>query len=270
MAGELIKLDTLPQSDQVLQDSETKVEMREYPSTSAWEHANDQQRQRAERSFRQLKKHNAPVYPGPLFVDDDGEVELQSAQDVARRTLVLWAVELRAEGMPQKEAIGLIEQLDLWDSVSPEEKRFLEDDDPDPGECQHLVWRLESIWVLLWSLGYIDELEWPRGMCDVPRIVEILKHNESNTEFITDAKLRSAAEILDAQDLIMRVHWAVRNAYVNHGGMIPDDLDWSHDYNAVSVTMSPAVGVIEQRHHTLNWLVKFLDPVDWDHVDTPT
>ena len=154
--------------------------MREYPSTNAWEHANDQQRQRAERSFRQLKKHNAPVYPGPLFVDGDEEVELQSAQDVARRTLVLWAIELRAEGMPQDEAIGLIKQLELWDSVSPDEKQFLEDDDPDPDECEQLVWRLESIWVLLWSLGYIDELDWPRGMCDVSQIVEILKHNESN------------------------------------------------------------------------------------------
>lgn len=252
------------------QNSETKITMREYPPTSAWEHASDRQRQRAERSFEQLKKHNAPVYSGPLLVDDDEEVKLQSPQDVARRTLVLWAVELRAEGMPQQEAIELIEQLDLWQSVSPEEKRFLENDDPDPAQCQQLVWRLESIWALLWSLGYIDELDWPRGMCDVSRIVEVLNPNESNAEFITNANLRSKAELLDAQDLIMRVHWAIRDAYVNHGGMIPENLDWSRDYDAISVNMSPAVGVIEQRHHTLNWLVNFLDPVDWDHVETPT
>lgn len=244
--------------------------MHAYPSPESWEHANDRQRKRAQRSFEQLKERNAPVYPGPLFVDDDEEVTLQSPQDVARRVLVLWAVELRAEGIPQEESIELIEGLDLWDSVSPEEKRFLQDDDPDPVESQALVWRLESIWVLLWALGYVEELSWPSGMCDVPKLVEILKPHESNPAFITDAQLRSKAEILDAQDLIMRIHWAIRDAHINHGGIIPDDLDWSTDYNMVPVTMSAAVGVVEQRHYTLNWLVKFLKPTDWDRVDTPT
>ena len=242
----------------------------EYPSPETWEHANDRQRRRAMRSFEQLKKRDVPVYPGPLFVSDDKEVNLQSPKDVASRTLVLWAVELRAEGMPQQEALDLIEGLDLWDSVSPEEKRFLQDDDSDPEESQTLVWRLESIWVLLWALGYIDELSWPSGMCNVPKLVEILKPHESNPAFITDAKLRSKAEILDAQDLIMRIHWAIRDSHLNHGGTIPEDLDGSQDHNAVSVTMSAAVGVVEQRHYALNWLVNFLEPEDWDHVDTPT
>ncbi len=243
--------------------------MRQYPSPDSWEHANDRQRQRAERSIKQLKKRSAPVYSGPLFVDDDEEVKLQSPQDVARRTLVLSSVELRAEGFPKKEALDLIEQFALWDNVSPEEKRFLQDDKPDPHECQKLVWRLESIWVLLWALGYIDELAWPSGMCDVPKLVELLKPHESNSDFITNAELRSKAEILDAQDLIMRIHWSIRDAYLNHT-KIPKDLDWSNDYDMVAVTMSAAVGVVEQRHYTLNWLVNFLDPEDWDQVDTPT
>jgi hypothetical protein len=38
----------------------------------------------------------------------------------------------------------------------------------------------------------------------------------------------------------------------------------------VPVTLSAAVGVVEQRHYTLNWLVNFLDPEMWDDVDTPT
>ena len=250
-------------------DAET-AETPQYPSPDKWEHANDRQRQRALRSFAQLKKRDVPVFPGPLFVNDDEETKLQTAQDVARRTLVLWAVELRAEGVPQKEALGLIDKLDLWDSVSPEEKRFLQEENPDPEECQELVWRLESIWVLLWALGYIEELDWPSGMCDVPKLVEILKPHESSADFITNAKLRSKAEILDAQDLIMRIHWAIRDAYLNKAGVIPEGLDWSKDGDVVSVTMSAEVGVVEQRHYTLNWLVNYLDPKDWDHVDTPT
>ena len=34
--------------------------------------------------------------------------------------------------------------------------------------------------------------------------------------------------------------------------------------------MNAAIGVVEQRHYTLNWLLKFIDPKDWDNVHTPT
>jgi len=183
---------------------------------------------------------------------------------------VLWAVELRAEGVPQPETLGLIEQLDLWKSVSPSEKVFLENKNPTPEECQQLVWRLESIWVLMWSLGYIEQLDWPSGMCDVPKLAGLVSPHENDPAFVNSARLRSASEILDAQDLIMRIHWAIRDAYLHQGGMIPEYLDWSRDSEYVPVAMSAAVGVVEQRHYTLNWLVNFLDPENWDEVDIPT
>lgn len=241
-----------------------------YPNPATWTEANKEQAYRAAKSFHELRKRKVPVYDGPLFVGDVEGVRLQTPQEVAKRTLVLWAVELRAEGVPREEAIGLIESLDLWDAVSPFEKAFLDDENPDPETSRELVWRLESIWVLLWSLGYIDDLEWPGGMCDVPRIVKILKPNEGNAEFITGAKLRNASEILDAQDLTMRIHWAIRDAFLNHQQRVPANLDWSADGQKVPIESSPAVGVVEQRHYALNWLVNFLDPENWDLVDTPT
>jgi hypothetical protein len=244
--------------------------MSSYPNPDAWEHANPRQKDRARRSFALLQNHKVPAYSGPLFVEDDDEVELQTAQDVARRTLVLWAVELRAEGIPQEESLQIITGQNLWSSVSPEEKRFLNEKNPDPDESQKLVWRLESIWVLLWALGHVEKLDWPGGMVDVPKLVEILGPYESDPKFITGAKLRSKAEILDQQDLTMRIHWAIRDALLNQGGMAPEALDWTKEVRTLPVTMHPAVGVVEQRHYVLNWLVRFLDPEDWDHVDTPT
>jgi hypothetical protein len=244
--------------------------MPSYPSPETWEHANERQRKCALGSFAELRKRSVPVFSGPLFVDDDNKVKIQSADEVGRRTLVLWAVELRAEGVSQAETLGLIEQLDLWSSVSPSEKAFLENKNPGPEECQRLVWRLESIWVLLWALGHIEQLDWPSGMCDVSKLAGVVSPHEADSAFITSARLRLASEILDAQDLIMRIHWAIRDAYLHQGGMIPEDLDWSQDSEFVPVTMSAAVGVVEQRHYTLNWLVKFFIPENWDNVDTPT
>src|SRR5262245_41796142 len=227
-----------------------------YPSPETWEHANERQRERALRSFAELRKRSVPVYSGPLFVDDDNEVTIQQADEVARRTMVLWAVELRAEGVPQAETLRLIEQLDLWKSVRPSERAFLKNKRPSPEECQRLVWRLESIWVLMWALGHIKRLDWPSGMCDVPKLAGLVSPHEADSAFITSARLRPTSEILDAQDLIMRVHWAIRDAHLHQGGMIPDELDWSQEAEFVPVTMCAAVGVVEQRHHTLNWLVK--------------
>jgi hypothetical protein len=241
-----------------------------YPSPETWEYANARQRSRALRSFAELEKRAVPAYSGPLFVDDDNEVRIQPPDEVARRAMVLWAVELRAEGVPQDEMLKLIEQLDLWKSVSPAEKAFLENTSPSPEECQRLVWRLESIWVLMWALGYIEKLGWPSGMCDVPMLAGLVSPREADTAFVTSARLRPASEILDAQDLTMRIHWAIRDAYLHQGGMIPEDLDWAQNGDHVPATMSAAVGVVEQRHHTLNWLVNFLDPENWDRVDTPT
>lgn len=184
--------------------------------------------------------------------------------------MVLWAVVLRAEGVPRAEILGIIEQHDLWQSLSPSEKVFLEDENPSPEECQRLVWQLESIWVLLWALGHIAQLDWPSGMCDVPRLAKLVRPHEVNPAFITSARLRTAEEILDAQDLIMRVHWAIRDAYLHQDGMIPVGLDWSQNDDWVPVNLSAEVGVVEQRHHALNWLVNFLEPENWDNVDTPT
>lgn len=133
--------------------------MHNYPSPETWKHATERQQKRALRTFARLQKRAMPVYWGPLFVDDDREVKLQSPADAARRALVLWAVELRAEGIPDEEVHGLIEQQNLWNSVSPQEKAFLENKNLNQDECQEFVWRSESIWVLMWALGYIKKLD---------------------------------------------------------------------------------------------------------------
>lgn len=241
-----------------------------YPSPATWKHASERQANRALRSFNELKKRCVPVFQGPLCVADDGEVTIQSPQEVARRALVLWAVELRAEGVPQEETLQLINQQFLWDSVSPKEKLFLNEGNPDPEQCRRLVWRLEAIWVLLWALGYVEDLKWPSGMCDVPKLAGLISSHEDDPNFIAKAHLRTTAEILDAQDLMMRTHWAVRDAMLHRGGTIPEGLDWSGKSEFIPVTMSAAVGVVEERHYVLNWLVNYLAPKDWDSVDTPT
>lgn len=244
----------------------TKIE---YPSTKEWTSVTARQAQRAERSFLQLAKRGVPVFPYALCVDDDEQVRVQSASDVARRVMTLWGVNLRAEGFPQSKALEVIEGLDLWECLTDSEESFLMAIDTDPVECRERVWRLESIWALLWALGHVKKLEWPSDMCDVEHLVRVVIPGENDKMFITEAKLRPVAELLDMQDLTFRIHWAIRDALLNHSQMVPEKLDWTKKKRVPIRTNAPSV-IVEHRHHAFNWLLNTFDPQDWDAVETHT
>lgn len=220
------------------------------------------------RSAAILDAKRIPRHSGPLYTEDDAKVALRSGPETARRVFVLWAIALRADGMPQSQALKMLDDWGLWPDVSPKEERYIRHTRPDPGETASFVWRLEAIWALMWAVGRIDQLGWPASMGDVPYLVEVMKPVEADPQFIDTTQLRSNREVLDAQDITMRLHWTIRDAWLN-GRQIRSDLDWSVGKPDVDVTQSAAVGVIEERHRVFNWLTRFGD-ADWDHVDTPT
>jgi hypothetical protein len=228
----------------------------------------DEQKARLERVNANLQARKVPTLSYPLFINDEAGTKLRDAQEVARRVLVLSAVTLRADGASREKAVEVIEQRELWPYVSPEERAFLEAEEADPDQSQKLLWRLEALWVLVWALGEIETLDWPTQMCDVQTLVTLLMIFEDNDDFIANAKLRSASEILDATHQTMLIHWAIRDAWV-HRRSIPMDLDWSGSAEMVSVQQCPTTGVVAERHHALNWLTCFQD-AEWDDVDTPT
>jgi hypothetical protein len=140
----------------------------------------------------------------------------------------------------------------LADSLTPNEKAFISNPEPSQFDKTQFIWRYEAAWVLLWSLGYVQELSPPTSICDVPAAVKVL-HQRNREQFIQDAKLRSLTEILNESDLIYRYHWAVVDARVN-GLKIPETIDSS---------------VVLERHYALNWLVGYMDQ-EWDDVSTDT
>lgn len=83
---------------------------------------------------------------------------------------------------------------------SPEEIVFIKDVSPTQADRIKFSWRYECAWVLLWSLGYVDTLTKPEGICDVPKLVGILRDRDT-AQFIKDAKPRPFDQILDQADL---------------------------------------------------------------------
>lgn len=241
-----------------------------YPNPESWDKISSNQRNRTLRTFGELQKRSIPVFSGPLVVEDDEDVVLQPPQEVAKRVMVLFAVALKANRVPEEVPRRIMNTLDLWSAASPNETKFLNHENPRESECLQRTWLVEAIWVLMWALGRIEILNWPDRQCDVELLILKLRPLEKDPTFIAQSALRDPSEILDAYDLTLRLHWAIRDAMLRRGGTIPKDLDWSHDEDWCPVPNCDATGIVEQRHWTLSWLTRFMNPSTWDDVETPT
>jgi hypothetical protein len=215
------------------------------------------------------KERRVPIYSGPLWTYDEAGVVLREPREVARRVFVLWAVSLRGEGISREELWSeFLDRQLVWPWASPNEKLFLDDVALDLDEAQNLVWRIESMWVLLWALGKLPDLLWPDSMCDTRHLMDLVLPARDDPAFVEHARLRPKSELLDAQELTMRLHWTIRDAWLNQR-LIPSNLNWKTPSEMI-VPVPTIVGrLIEERHYALNWLVGFGNQ-EWDDVQTPT
>jgi hypothetical protein len=183
------------------------------------------------------------------------ELRLRPTAEVGSRAVALLAVALRAESLAAGKPLPVAELEQklpgVRQALSPLEAAFLDTEQPPTAELTGFSWRYESLLTLEWALGLVD-LPWPDGPCDAAATSRTLL--ERAEEVVgAKARLRPAAEILDALDLHYRLHWLVRQARID-GTPLPAGLD---------------AGVVSERHHALNWLSCFEDS-DWDQTDTPT
>jgi hypothetical protein len=183
------------------------------------------------------------------------ELRLRTAAEAGSRAIALLAVALRAESLAAGKALPVAELEQklpgVRQALSPLETAFLDAEQPADAELTQFSWRYESLLTLEWALG-LAELPWPDGPCDAATVSRTLL--ERAEEVVgAKARLRPAAEILDALDLHYRLHWLVRQSRID-GKPLPTGID---------------AGVVSERHHALNWLCSFED-AGWDETDTPT
>ncbi|MQA18795.1 DUF4272 domain-containing protein [Rugamonas rivuli] len=212
--------------------------------------------QRKARSEQLLaaRKIVVPATLPPLV--SEPELRLRMPEDVLRRMLALFVVAIRAESLSGGHAIAVDELKKRFPpafaGLTDAERAFLAKDAPTEQETTQFLWRYEAILVLQWVLGLQEELPFADAICDVASISRTVI--ERGTEGLRkQLAMRPAVEILDALDLHYRQHWATRQAILKKAAA-PAGLN---------------DGVLQERHHALNWLVHFEDR-DWDEVDTPT
>lgn len=216
--------------------------------------------ERKERTEAILREKGIPYFSGLPCVEPEDETELQSSEEVGIRIACLFCVVSRAfhpsDVLVWKFLKKYLKQHQLWNHLSPDETTFLLDPEPDRQSVVDNTWRSEALFVLMWAVGLFKSLPWPNRQSDTDQIPTVFpSRRQSPWRFILDWKLRSKSEILDASDLIYRLHWTTRQAGIE-GKPSPGGLDQE---------------VICEWHHAINWLTRYDDDTeDWDHVSTDT
>ncbi|MBV8746146.1 MAG: DUF4272 domain-containing protein, partial [Xanthobacteraceae bacterium] len=189
------------------------------------------------------------------------EAKLRPKEEIAYRSLALTVVAAKAAGMRQSGVENAVKHLGLSSHFTPRERAFILDPTPPHQDVVQAAWCGEAAWPLYWALGFVDRLDRPTsvvGERDLPAPVHAVQDHGAGP-YIDSARLRALDEVLDETDLIFRYHWAVDEAW-RRGHKMPAGLD---------------PGVVQERHHALNWLLVPVDeePEDWpewDDVDTST
>ena len=211
-----------------------------------------EQEKRKAKSINILKERKVPFIELLPCIEGENEASFRTKEEVAERAICLALVAAYAEGLEKSILEEKAEEFKVQDAFTDDEKAFFAMEEIDDLTKAKFLWRYESLWVLLWALSYVETLEFPTEICDVPFAVQTVV-KRGREKFISDAKLRSKAEILDEADLIYRLHWATTETRI-HGDEMPADLDGD---------------TVFERHYALNWLICYGND-DWDNVETNT
>jgi len=210
--------------------------------------------QRKKHTEKYLKSLNIPFIDHLPLIEEESEVKIRDAKEIAERILILVYLAYVSEVPGEREnVIDFLKANLLWDKVSPEEKEIFQKEELTDQEIANVSWRSEAVWLLLWTINRVDKLELPTDQIEISEIVSRLPKFLTDTkEFIETAIVRPTTEILDVSDLVYRLHWATRNADLNNQP-IPANLDLS---------------IIMERHYAINWVTYYAD--EWDEISTDT
>jgi hypothetical protein len=197
-----------------------------------------------------LQDYGIPILKSLPPIESGTVTKPRTPREIADRLLALVIVAVKGEGLEQELVLGFLEDHNVRELLSPKERAFIDDLEPSEQDRIQFTWRYEAAWVMIWALQLADsQLGYPNDICNPGLVVQTAR----DTVDLTERGVQATNNLLNEADLIYRFHWAVRQAHIE-GKSPPGGLD---------------AGVIQERHHALNWLIGYNDAA-WDDVSTPT
>lgn len=147
---------------------------------------------------------------------------LRRVRRVAQRAVALYALlhGVYQEAKP-KELITWLKRQGLWKLVLPEEQAFLLNPRPTEEEADEMSWRIERLYVMLWVLRRVDDLDVPRLTASLEAVDDLPIPLQDTDSWINDSFFREHDEVWYEYDL----HLLCQGIIEQHGrGPTPGDL----------------------------------------------
>lgn len=201
---------------------------------------------RRERSLAVLESRSAPEIE---TLRDEPPITgrcRRSVEEIAWRAASLLAVS-QHDGRPEAELLSpWSNQVDVTEHLTANERAFVQNENGAAGSID-FSWRCYGYYVLLWSLGFIEQLGRPDSSPEHEEAEELLDQFDRES-FLAAAKLRSDDELLDAADLM--ACYALTMDAADEMGEVVDEAD---------------DGVVLEYRIALSWLID-PDARDWDTI----
>jgi hypothetical protein len=206
--------------------------------------------------FRRLEdKMNGLESKLAKLEDDDLPVDvIRTADEIARRALVLSSVISVAYGHSREQVLAWLRTERLLPELSPREQDFLATSEHSREDHIAFTWMIERLVPLLWSIQKIPTMPPLTAQCDTEEMKRaIVWPPASSRLFVENARLRPEDELSEAYEVIYEAHWRVRDAQLR-GLPPPDGLNGESIY---------------ERHYGFNWVMGYCGQ-PWDEISTDT
>lgn len=196
-----------------------------------------------------MHRESAMEYEEDEIIDD----KLRTAEEIARRSLVLGALISTVYGTSISDICSWLKAENLWNELSPDELVYIAN--PANKKAQiNLSWHSEALVVLLWSINKFSSLPPLTAECDTTLNKNVLiTYPNSTKEFISSALLRDEEEISLEYEAVYESHWSVRDSKI-HNKPIPNDV---------------IPGVVYERHFGFNYVTGYCS-LPWDEITCDT
>ena len=175
--------------------------------------------ERKDISIEILKSQGVPFIDHLPLVYETSEVAPREKDEVIARAIcsfaaIMCAYTIKDNGeLTDEDKLYAKDFLDnrfgCIDKLTRMERRVIEGE-ASYDEAVNMGWKYESLWALMWAMGLVKKLDFPKDTCDCDFVMKTF-----DGDFSERVKMRGTDEILQALDLIYRYHWACVNARVN-------------------------------------------------------
>jgi hypothetical protein len=215
----------------------------------------EDQKNRKENNEKILEAKGIKINKHLPCIESEAETTLRTPKEIAQRVSVLAMTNLVAfNSIDPDVAIDYLQSYNLWDFVTENEKEFLED--PTDDKKAQETWKCEGIWVLMWALKKVGNLDFPDAFCNLenisPEDYPVGPDKDPNDFINAITSIRSKSEILDADDLYYRYNWACVDERIN-----------GREIEGINP------GIVYERQYALNWLINYMGQ-DWDSISCDT